>query len=214
MPPPAVWRLEAALYSSASEKPIVVATQRGRLMRMVFGILLLLSMLSPRVTAQTRPQPRPGPEQERMSDWLGTWTFTLDNKGSLDPAAPPVGMCTGKQTWEMFGAFFAVRHVDTNCGGIAGKSLEIMRWEPAKKAYVITDFDDDGVYSEFTIAVNGPTWSLTDIGVVRGQKFWHKCAWTMSPEKTRIVQRCDESTNGKTWTLSADGLFEKVAGRR
>src|SRR5262245_12828391 len=130
--------------------------------------------LSINVLAQNRPFPKPGPEQNKMAVWLGTWTFTLKNKESLDPAAPPSGTCTGKQTFEMFGDFFAVRHVETDCSGVRGKSLEIMRWEQAKKAYVIADFDDDGVYSEFTINVAGSTWSLVDVGVIDHKKYWHR----------------------------------------
>jgi hypothetical protein len=110
----------------------------------------------------------------------------------------------------MFGPFFAVRRVETDCGGIPGKSLEILRWEPARKAYVIADFDDDGVYSEFRLTVSGSTWSLSDVGVSRGKKYWHRCAWTISTDKNRITQRCDDSPDGKAWTLSAEGLFQKV----
>src|SRR5262250_2108721 len=102
-------------------------------MRIVSTFLLHLLVLCVPLAAQTRPEPHSGPEQRRMSDWLGTWTFTIENKGSPDPAAPPSGKCTGKQTWEMFGPFFAVRHVETNCGGIPGKSLEIMRWESTRR---------------------------------------------------------------------------------
>jgi hypothetical protein len=109
----------------------------------------------------------------------------------------------------MFGEFFAVRRAETNCSGVRGKSLEILRWEHTQKAYIITDFDDDGVYSEFAIKVNGPTWSLVDAGVSGGKKFWTRCSWT-SPDGNRIVQTCNDSSDGKKWTLREEGLFEKV----
>jgi len=152
---------------------------------------------------------KPGPEQERLKAFVGTWTFTANNKASPDPNAPPAGQCAGTETYEMLGEFFLVRHYEINCNEMRGKGLEIFRWDPAKKAYSITGFSDGGGQGEFNATVTGPTWSFLIHGGAKGKEYWHRCSFTFA-SSDRLEHTCDDSTDGKKWERTQDGVDVRV----
>jgi Protein of unknown function (DUF1579) len=144
-----------------------------------------------------------------MKAFVGTWTMTVNNKGSLDPGAPPAGQCAGTETYEMLGEFFVVRNYEITCNGMRGKGLEIFRWDTAKKVYVVTAFGDGGGHGEFNVTAAGPTWSLLDRGVAKGKKYWHRCSFTFV-SSDRVEHTCDDSADGKKWEQTQDGVDVRV----
>jgi len=174
----------------------------------VAGMLLLLWAVELKAQGSA---PKPGPEHRKMEAWLGSWIWTYENKGSPDPQAPPAGKCTLKEKDEMLGGFFVIRQVDGECNGLPEKVVSIMRWDASRKAYVLSEFNNHGAFEDFTIAQNGPEWSLVDVGTAGGQKYWHRCSWTFNPNGTRIAMKCVDSKDGKSWTVTGEGQWAKAA---
>jgi hypothetical protein len=137
--------------------------------RLAVGVVL--SLAGVQVAAAQAPQaPKPGPEHQRLSYFVGKWTTEGEMKaGPMGPA----GKMTSTDTCEWFeGRFAVVCHSDGKTPMGANKSLGILGYSPEEKVYTYYAVDNSGM----TMAsvphgtVKGDTWTYTDEGLMGGKK--------------------------------------------
>ena len=152
--------------------------------------------------------PKPGPEHQRLSPFVGTWTF----EGELKPGIMgPGGKITGTDriTW-MPGGFYLERRVDGKMAGAEMKALEIMGYDAAKKVYTFTYFDNMGSQGSGTLTVAGDTWNATGNASMGGMAIRERCALTFGAGNTTLTVKCEASTDGTKWGPTIEGVAKKV----
>ena len=103
--------------------------------------------------------PKPGPEYQRLAYFAGTWTFTGEAKaGPMGPAGP----ITNRETCEMMdGGFALVCRAEGKGPGGPTKSVSIMTYDMAKKAYTYTAAGSGAPVFTALGQVAGPVWTWT-----------------------------------------------------
>ena len=168
----------------------------------IFGVTLWVASIG----AQAPAMPKPGPEHQRLSAFVGTWTFD----GELKPG--PMGK-GGKMTgtdriqW-MPGNFFLERRFDGTgpMGPMSG--IEILGYDPAKKLYTFNIFDSTGASAAGTATVKGDTWSFTGTGSMGGKTMQDRCTLTFA-NPTTLKIACEMSGDGKSWGPTFAGTATK-----
>lgn len=115
-------------------------------------VVILLLLVMPRAASGQSGEPIPRPEVKSWDFWIGDWTLTGTAKDT--PTGPEYSVdWRAHGRWILGGA--ALEFTTTWKGtGPAQKWLEIMSWDPARRAHTFTGFSS-----------TGEVWSgTTDIG--------------------------------------------------
>ena len=174
-------------------------------MRRILGVFVICAMVAIDVAAQAPP--KPGPEQQALAPFIGTWTFEgVAKDGPMGPGGKMTG--TDRISW-LPGGFFAQRQFEGT--GPSGKmqGVEIFGWDAVKKAYTFTFFESSGVMGSGTMTVNGNTWNAQGTGQMAGMVMHQKCTLTFGAGNTTLNIKCDMSMDGKTWAPSFEGVARK-----
>jgi hypothetical protein len=160
------------------------------------------------VAAQAPPMPKPGPEHQAMSVFVGNWTFS----GEMKPGAMgPGGKMTGSDriTW-MPGGFFVERKFEGNMAGMDYKGTEIYGYDAAKKTYTFAGFDSMGGSSTGTMTVKGSVWSASGTTNMGGMTSHERCTLTFGAGNATLDVKCSSSSDGgKTYAPSVEGKATK-----
>jgi len=174
-----------------------------RKLLMIAGVSLGTSL---GVWASQAP-PKPGPEQNRLAVFVGTWTFEGELKAGPAGAA---GKVTGTDHNTLLGGFFLERRFEED--GPAGKvtGVMLMGYDPVKKTYFSSGFTSLGDFDSGPVSVSGNTWTFASSGVSGGKASFAKCPLTFGPGNTSFAVKCEASADGKTWAPNFEGKWTKA----
>jgi len=101
--------------------------------------------------------PKPSPELKRQSYYLGTWKC----EGTTQASASGPGSTstsTSHTAWGL-GGFFLVERGEFSDGGMNGKDVSYIGYDPQKKVYTFDSFNSMGESVHATGTVSGKTWT-------------------------------------------------------
>lgn len=151
--------------------------------------------------------PKPGPEQQKMTYFLGKWHSTATLKpGPWGPGGPVNGddECTLMQ-----GGFFVV--CKSEGSGPLGKmsGLGVMGYDANKKAYTWNGFNSMGESESAQGNVNGKVWSYSGQTMMAGKTV--KTRYTMTEASASSYDfKAESSEDGSNWTTIMEGHVTKT----
>lgn len=160
------------------------------------------------ITGQAPPMPKPGPEHQRLGVFVGNWTFTGEMKpGPMGPGGKMTG--TDRIQW-MPGNFFIERRFEGKgpMGQMSG--LEIMGYDPGKKAHTYAFFDGTGMSASGTVSITGNTWAFTGVSNMAGKTMQERCNLVLGAGSTSLKIMCEMSGDGKSWSPIFEGTATKA----
>jgi hypothetical protein len=171
--------------------------------------IIVTCMISASTLAAQAPAgpPKPGPEHQKLGDFVGNWIFAGEMKpGPMGPGGKMSG--TDRITW-LPGNFFVERRFEGKgpMGSVSG--VEIMGYDTAKKAYTYNFFDSMGMASSGTMTVSGNTWTFTGTGNMGGKTMHERCTLVMEAGHTTLKISCEMSPDGKKWAPMIEGTATK-----
>ncbi len=177
-----------------------------------FLLVTLLAALALPALAQAPPAlPKPGPEQQRLAYYLGTWTSTADMKPS---AFGPGGKTSFTEHNEWFpGDFFLVSHSEGEMpGGAKVKGMSTMGYDLGKKEYFYHAINSAGMAEYATGRVDGDTWTWNSEMPIGGKTY--KNRFTLK-EKTPTSYdfKFEQSEDGMNWNTIMEGSAHKQAAK-
>ena len=157
--------------------------------------------------ASAQAPPKPGPELQKLTAFVGTWTFAGEMKpGPMGPGGKMTG--TDRITW-LPGGFFVERRFDGKSPMGEMHGVEIMGYDTAKKVYTYNLFDSMGTIVMGTMTVTGSTWNATGTASSGGETMQERCTLTFGPGNTTLTVKCESSMDGKTWAPFIEGTATK-----
>jgi uncharacterized protein DUF1579 len=135
-------------------------TMKGRIILASF-VLVALSA----VTAAQMPQP--GPEQNRLHYYAGTWSAEYEMKAG--PMGPGGKMMSTDSSEMMPGGFFLVTHTEGKGSMGELKGLAVMGYDAESKSYTYDSYNNFGEAEHFKGTVQGDTWTWTSEGNMGGK---------------------------------------------
>jgi hypothetical protein len=175
-------------------------------MRRTFVALIFVAMMLAVAASAQMEMPKPGPELQKLSYFVGTWTFEGDMKpGPMGPG----GKFTGTSHYEwMDGKFFVSGHSDMKGAMGNGTSLSVMGYDTNQKKYTYHEFNSMGEAESATGTMEGDTWSWSDENKMNGQTMWgHYIMKILSP--TSYSVKYEISQDGKTFATVMEGKGTK-----
>ena len=169
-----------------------------------FAALLVSTLLLAPAFAQAPP--KPGPELQKLSFFVGNWTSEGDMKaGPMGPGGKVTIQEDGK--W-MDGGFFVVFHSTFKTLMGNGTGMAFMGYDPQENVYTYDEFNSMGEADHFKGTVDGDTWTWTNEMKMGPQTM--KARFTqkiLSP--TSYSYKFEMSPDGATWNLIMDGKSTK-----
>jgi hypothetical protein len=150
--------------------------------------------------------PKPDPELQKISFFVGNWTSEGDMKpGPMGPGGKVTIQEEGK--W-MDGGFFIVFHSTFKTLMGNGTGIALMGYDPQQRSYTYDEFNSTGEANHFKGTVEGETWTwISEMKMgpqtVKG-RFTQK---VLSP--TSYSYKFELSSDGTTWNLIMDGKSTK-----
>src|SRR5262245_60288603 len=131
----------------------------GTMNRWNAGALVICLMFAVAAMLAQAPSqgPKPGPENKKLEQFVGTWTYEGETKKS---PFGPAGKITGTDVYEMLpGGFFLQHRWDEKNPLGSVKGLEIWGYDPLKKVYTYNNFTSLGEIGSGTFTFNGNTFN-------------------------------------------------------
>lgn len=101
----------------------------------------------------------PANRMSRFEPFIGTWNTSGE---VLETAMGPAGVLAATDTYRwLAGGQFIVHEVDARFDGKPSRSMEIMGFDPAKRRYFATSYDDQGASESFVVELAGRRWRIT-----------------------------------------------------
>lgn len=182
--------------------------QYQRITRLLFSALCVLSAY-----AQT-PAPTPAPELKPLEAWIGDWKY---QGTSYSTPIGKAGTFAGTQRVRMIldGRFLEARWQDKgdygDQKGVLTSGVEINGYDPAKKAYAVFVFENDGSTSTGSLTVSGKTWTgVTSRAGVDGKVYQTRSVTTFSDDGRSATTKVAISPDGSSWVAA----FEYVMKRK
>ena len=176
-------------------------------MKHVATAAVVFSMFGVAVLGQKPEMPKPGPEQQKLAAFVGDWTFEGEMKpGPMGPGGKMTG--TDRIRW-LPGNFFIERRFEGKGPMGEMKGLEILGYDPAKKAHTFNFFDSMGMTGSGTMTLSGSTWTTSGTGSMGGQTMHDRCTLAFGAGSTTLTIKCEMSADGKTWAPSFEGVATK-----
>jgi Protein of unknown function (DUF1579) len=151
--------------------------------------------------------PKPGPEHQKMSYFLGKWHSTATLKpGPWGPGGPVNGddECTLMQ-----GGFFVV--CKSEGSGPMGKmsGLGVMGYDATKKVYTWNGFNSMGENESAQGTNSGKVWSYNGQNMMGGKQL--KTRYTMTEASASSYDfKAESSEDGSNWTTIMEGHVTKT----
>jgi len=146
------------------------------------------------------PPPKPGPEHERLGDWLGKWS--CENKDGS----------TGTMTCEWFdGGFFVECPWDfKSASGVTSTLVPVIGYDKTEKAYTWYRYSSRGWTDSAKGWVKNDTWTwlFEPERNSKGEHVRWQVALTISPDVW--TYEWERSTDGQPWEKDAKGKCTKV----
>ena len=173
-------------------------------MKNLAALFVVTLLLAP---AFAQDPPKPGPELQKLSFFVGNWTSEGDMKaGPMGPGGKVTIQEDGK--W-MDGGFFIVFHSSFKTGMGNGTGIALMGYDPQESVYTYDEFNSMGEADHFKGTVDGDTWTWSNEMKMGPQtvktRFTQK---VLSP--TSYSYRFEMSPDGTAWNLIMDGKSTKT----
>ena len=121
--------------------------------------VLLLLLCATLALAQTSPAPKPGPEAERLSAYVGEWAILANLPAGV--MVDKGGKATGAASCEWIAERFGVFCRETLPGESRLSDVYLMAYDGEAKNYFFTQISTAGVVWTGRGTVNGDTWVWT-----------------------------------------------------
>lgn len=176
-------------------------------MRKTLSVLAILLLTHSSGAAQPQQPPKPSPEQQKLSYFVGTWNMTGEMKAS--PFGPG-GPTTATETCEWFSGGYAIvcRSEGKSPTG-AMKGLAIMGYSSEEKTYVYYAIDNTPM-----IMANAPkgtfqgdTLTFSDESLMGGKKI--KSRFVMKTAPASYAFKWEMEQGAGKWTTILDGTATK-----
>jgi hypothetical protein len=164
-------------------------------------IMLLLSLVIVCFATATQAQttaPKPDPALKQLHGLLGHWTYTCEYQATpLGPAYTTAGEYTDQM---ILGGFFLKGQFKEKSTNGEFEGLEVMRYDPEKKNFAISGYQNDGGNYSGTVTVKGTTVTNAVTFLIGGKPYESRATivyasdWTSADWKAEI-----SSDGGKTW---------------
>lgn len=142
--------------------------------------------------AQNMQASKPGPEEKKMSAFVGSFTNSGEAKpGVMGPNSPAAKMSGTDDCRWTAGGFGVVCHGTSQMGAMKSTSTALMYYDRNDKTYHYVELDSAGDVGASTGTVDGDTWTWTGKGFMGGQVMYSK--FTMK----------NVSKSGFDWTMAA-----------
>lgn len=143
------------------------------------------------------PQPqsrRAGPEQQRLSVFLGHWRTEGHTAGDDAPAA----RIRSNDEYEWLpGGFFVVHRWDGNVGDREVHGIEIIGYDSNRGTYQTHFFDSDGNCGSEQLSAHDRTWTWLGRHVMGSD--WHRCTSVVSDDGNTMTAKHEQSNDGESW---------------
>lgn len=175
-------------------------------MKRTSALLIGILLFTIAAYAQMGPM-KPGPEHQKLSYFVGTWTSDADMKPG--PMGPGGKMTMSEDNQWMEGGFFVVIHSNYKSGAMgSGSGIAFMGYDPQEKVYTYDEFNSWGEANHSKGTVDGDTWTWTSDLKMGPQTM--KGRFTMkilSP--TSYTYKFEVSPDGTKWDVVMDGKDTK-----
>lgn len=160
--------------------------------------LFALLLVSATVVAQSPAQaPKPGPEQQRLGMFLGTWTQVGEAQAS--PYGPAAKLAS-TDTYEWLpGGFFMLHRWEARQGAVEFKAMEVLGYDARKRVYTSHLFDNFGNSGSYTITPQGNTWTGAGDTEIGGKLLKERWTAVFDKSATSFTAKADYSTDGVKW---------------
>ena len=162
--------------------------------------------------AQAPAAPKPGPEHQALSAFVGNWTSVGEMKpGPMGPG----GKMTGSDRIQWTPGNFAVERRFEGKGPMGAISgLEIIAYDTAKKTYTYQYVDSTGAVGGGTVTAKGNgVWNFSGSGSIGGQTMQERCLLTFGTANNMLKISCEMMNQGK-WAPMFEGTATKSSTRR
>jgi len=170
--------------------------------------LAMLTMCVTTLVAQAPPAPKPGPEHQKLSAFVGNWTFSGEMKpGPMGPG----GKMTGTDRIMWLADNFALERRFSGTGPMGSiNGLEVIAYDGARKVYTYQIVDSTGAVGGGTGTNNGSTWTFTGSGSMGGKTMQERCNLTFGTGNNTLKIACEGSGDGKSFTPMFEGTATKT----
>jgi hypothetical protein len=171
-------------------------------------LLFLLGSLLLATAAFSQMEPmKPGPEQQKLNYFVGTWTSEGDLKPG--PMGPGGKVTSNDDNQWMDGGFFVVMHATFKITGMgSGTGIAFMGYDPQEKVYTYDEFNSMGEANHSKGTVEGDTWTWTNDMKMGPQTM--KARYSMKiVSPTSYTFKYEVSPDGTNWTMVMDGKATK-----
>lgn len=133
-------------------------------------------------------------QNKKLDVFIGKW----HTKGEIfDIHGAVVGKVDAIDTYEWLpGQYAMIHYADSNMGDDKIHAIEIIGYDPARKAYFGPFFDDHGGAGQEEISTDGKTWTWYGENVM-GVKY-HRCNAVFTDDNT-ITALHEFSDDGQSW---------------
>jgi len=171
----------------------------------VVGLVLLVFAVS--IWAQTTA-PTPDPEIKKFDVFVGHWTYTGEYMaGPLGPSSKVTGEWSCRKI--LGGFFFQNQFAEKGPMG-ESRGIEIVGYDPAKKAFFTNEYHDDGNMMSGAYVFNGNTATYTGKFSVGGKTYMLKAAITPAADSMSFTVKAGTSLDGSSWTPWVEAKYTKV----
>lgn len=136
---------------------------------------------------------RVGPEQQRLSVFLGTWR----TEGHTTGDGPAQAVRSSDEYEWLPGGFFVVHRWDGHVGDAEVQGIEIIGHDRTSGAYRTHFFDSDGNSGSEELTVSDRTWTWVGRQVMGSD--WHRCTSVLSGDGHTMRATHERSNDGDTW---------------
>lgn len=162
-------------------------------------ILILLALVLPHIASSQSTEPGPRPEVKSWDFWIGDWTLTGTAKDSPTGSEYQVDW-RAHGRWILDGA--ALEFTTTWKGtGPVQKWVEIMSWDPAKRAHTFIGFSSTGDVWIGTANI-GAGGFIEDflVTVPDGRILKQHNEWTFGPDRLTVSGKSVCQLGNNKWT--------------
>jgi Protein of unknown function (DUF1579) len=146
------------------------------------------------------------PENARLNVFVGRWHTT----GAV-VAGPPAATIDAIDTYEWLpGGYALIHHADSTVGEDHIRAIEIIGYDPARRAYFGPFFDDQGGAGWEEIRVDGATWTWRGEHVLGVRH--HRATAVVSADGNTISARHERSGDGVNWEPWMDVTLTRAPG--
>jgi hypothetical protein len=144
-------------------------------------------------------------ENRKLKVFLGEW-HTVGN--IYDHEGKVIGKVDAVDTYEWLpGEYAMIHYADSRMGELQIKGVEILGYDPVRKAYFGPFFDNQGSAGWEEISLDGDTWTWKGENVM-GVRY-HRCKAVFQNEKT-IKAIHEHSEDGEKWKKWMDITLSKT----